>query len=152
MSANVTVKVWDPLLRIFHWSLALAFTVAYASGGEWLDLHVLAGYTRGVLLLFGALVVAIVAAPFIAQAGHEETWAGGRLELGGGVLGERLLLLGNRIFGDEPFILENLGNRRLHLGGRHANGDLSRPLGVADTGEHIADRIVHIVLSLTSST
>lgn len=52
MSSQATVKVWDPLVRIFHWSLAVAFTLAYASGEEWLDLHVLAGYAAGGLIAF----------------------------------------------------------------------------------------------------
>ncbi len=50
-----TVKVWDPLVRVFHWTLVLAFTVSYASGEEWLDLHVLAGYLIAGLLGFRVL-------------------------------------------------------------------------------------------------
>lgn len=39
------VKVWDPLVRVFHWSLVLAFVVAYLSGeGEIMTLHSYAGY------------------------------------------------------------------------------------------------------------
>ena len=52
MTPQSTVQVWDPLVRFFHWSLVLAFTVAYASGEEWLALHVAAGYAIGGLLIF----------------------------------------------------------------------------------------------------
>lgn len=52
-SAERTVVVWDPLVRIFHWSLATGFTVAYLSGeGEILDLHAWSGYIVGGLILF----------------------------------------------------------------------------------------------------
>jgi cytochrome b len=46
-----TVPVWDPLVRVFHWSLVLAFFVAYFSGDEALALHVWAGYAVGGLIL-----------------------------------------------------------------------------------------------------
>lgn len=44
MGNGQTVKVWDPLLRIFHWSLVVAFTVAYLTGEEASALHVWSGY------------------------------------------------------------------------------------------------------------
>ena len=39
------VKVWDPLVRALHWTLVGAFLAAFATGDEWLGVHVLAGYT-----------------------------------------------------------------------------------------------------------
>jgi len=47
-----TVRVWDPLVRVFHWTLAAAFLIAYFIGDDWLDLHVAAGYTVLGLVLF----------------------------------------------------------------------------------------------------
>lgn len=59
------IPVWDPLVRLFHWLLVLAFAIAYLTQGDpfedlleqldgaWLQtVHVWAGYTIGGLLLF----------------------------------------------------------------------------------------------------
>ncbi len=45
MSRTKKIKVWDPLVRIFHWTLVSAFSIAYVTEDEFLDLHVYAGYT-----------------------------------------------------------------------------------------------------------
>jgi cytochrome b len=37
-------KVWDPLVRIFHWGLVAAFLVAWTTGDEIKRLHIAAGY------------------------------------------------------------------------------------------------------------
>lgn len=49
------VKVWDPLVRITHWTLAVAFFVAYFTEDDLLTLHVWAGYTVGILVVLRVL-------------------------------------------------------------------------------------------------
>ena len=49
---NEEVRVWDPLIRLFHWTLVAGFAVAYLSGDELDQLHVWAGYLITGLLVF----------------------------------------------------------------------------------------------------
>lgn len=49
------IRVWDPLIRLFHWTLVLAFFTAYLTEGEPEWLHVWAGY-----LIAGLLAVRLV--------------------------------------------------------------------------------------------
>lgn len=51
MSGN-QIRVWDPLVRLFHWSLVATFTLAYFSGEEESLVHVYAGYVVAGLLAF----------------------------------------------------------------------------------------------------
>jgi cytochrome b len=48
------ILVWDLPTRIFHWSFAMSFLVAYLTGESerWAKLHVIAGYTLLGLILF----------------------------------------------------------------------------------------------------
>ena len=44
------VKVWDPLVRLFHWGLVLSFATAWLSAGHAKTLHHWAGYVAAALL------------------------------------------------------------------------------------------------------
>jgi cytochrome b len=50
-----TVKVWDPLVRVFHWSLVFFFLFAFITEDDWLNLHVQAGYAVTFLIGFRLL-------------------------------------------------------------------------------------------------
>lgn len=50
-----TVPVWDPIVRLFHWSLVMAFVVAWVTGDEMQGVHEWAGYA-----IVGLLVIRIV--------------------------------------------------------------------------------------------
>ncbi|MFO1371837.1 MAG: cytochrome b/b6 domain-containing protein [Candidatus Competibacteraceae bacterium] len=65
IQATTAIKVWDPLVRLFHWTLVIAFCAAYFTEGEIFEgiqdrldgarlqaIHVWAGYTIAGLLLF----------------------------------------------------------------------------------------------------
>jgi cytochrome b len=56
MNSNATaassVKAWDPMVRIFHWSLVFLFVLAFATGDDWMNLHVWAGYAVSALIVF----------------------------------------------------------------------------------------------------
>lgn len=53
--AEPTVKVWDPVVRLFHWSLVIAFSVAWLTGDELKRVHEWAGY-----VIVGLLAIRIV--------------------------------------------------------------------------------------------
>ena len=46
-----TVHVWDRFVRVFHWTLAAAFFVAYFTEDDLLAVHVWAGYLVGGLIV-----------------------------------------------------------------------------------------------------
>jgi len=51
-SIKKTVRVWDPLVRVFHWTLVLSFAIAWVSADEFDTLHFWAGYTIAALVAF----------------------------------------------------------------------------------------------------
>lgn len=53
--ADRTVKVWDPLVRVFHWSLVASFAFAWATAEDWEGLHEWAGYAAAALIGFRIL-------------------------------------------------------------------------------------------------
>jgi cytochrome b len=46
------VKIWDPLVRVFHWSLVASFATAWLTAEDWKSLHHFAGYAAGSLIAF----------------------------------------------------------------------------------------------------
>lgn len=48
---SASVQVWDPLIRIFHWSLVGFFIIAYITEDDWEAVHNFAGYCIASLLL-----------------------------------------------------------------------------------------------------
>jgi cytochrome b len=55
MSELNRIKVWDPVVRVFHWGLVIAFAVAYLTEDEAMKVHLAAGYTVLGLVLFRIL-------------------------------------------------------------------------------------------------
>ena len=57
------VRVWDPLVRLFHWSLVVSFAVAWLSSHASDNLHMLAGYAAGGLILL-RVVWGVIGTPY----------------------------------------------------------------------------------------
>lgn len=50
MNEEAKVRIWDPFVRIFHWTVVIGFFVAYFTEDDVLTLHVWAGYVVGALV------------------------------------------------------------------------------------------------------
>jgi cytochrome b len=53
--ASREIRIWDPAVRLFHWSLAIGFAVAYLTEDDLEAVHVYAGYLVGALVVFRLL-------------------------------------------------------------------------------------------------
>lgn len=49
------IRVWDPLIRLFHWSLVVTFFISYFTGDEENLLHIYTGYAVLGLVVFRLL-------------------------------------------------------------------------------------------------
>ncbi len=49
------IKVWDPFVRVFHWSLVAVYAAAWITADEWDRAHEIAGYA--ILVLVGLRII-----------------------------------------------------------------------------------------------
>jgi len=55
MQTQSKIKVWDPLVRVFHWTLVGTFLITFITEDDFMSLHVWAGYT-----VFFAVLIRLV--------------------------------------------------------------------------------------------
>ncbi len=53
--STAKIRVWDPFVRLFHWSLVISFFIAYLSGEEESLVHIYSGYAI-ILLVMSRLI------------------------------------------------------------------------------------------------
>ena len=62
------VKVWDPFVRVFHWTLLTLFVIAFVTGDEVEGVHIAAGYGIAILLAL-RLVWGVIGSPHARFSG-----------------------------------------------------------------------------------
>ena len=50
MPEQAEVRVWDPFIRVFHWTVAIGFAVCFLTEDDQIGLHVWSGYLIALLL------------------------------------------------------------------------------------------------------
>lgn len=58
-----TINVWDPLIRIGHWTLVIAFFTAYFTDDDFMTLHIWAGYTIA-MVIFIRVIWGFIGTPY----------------------------------------------------------------------------------------
>ena len=146
------VYVWDPFVRLFHWSLVVGFTVAYLTEDDMLAVHVWAGYTVG-LLIVARIVWGLVGsrhARFSDFVYNPSTTVG--------YLRDLLLVRAKRYIGHSPgggamvvllllFLTATVVTGLVVYGGEHQAGPLAG-MFTKDTGEAMHVLIANITLGL----
>jgi len=90
------VKVWDPFVRVFHWSLVILLIAAFATEDASGSLHVMTGYAISALI--GLRIVWGLAGPEHARFANFVTAPGEAL----GYLRSALAFKGRRYLGYNP--------------------------------------------------
>jgi cytochrome b len=155
MKHSAYIKVWDPLVRIFHWALVFCFLLAFITEDELPGVHAWAGY--GVLLLLAIRVAWGFVGPRYARFSNF-VYSPAHIA---GYLKDTLMLRARRYIGHNPLggamILALLASLTLSgLSGMALYGatEFAGPLagamaGMSDSGAHMLEEVHEFFAYLT---